>query len=157
MFYAMFALIILSFNLVKVDYDLEDFAKLYFLEGEWSMPFKEGVLVEKWKKKYNKAMNGETIYFKGDEKLSQDNISLTLRDGRIYYVPKLNNKNNEDPVEFTLSEIDKNKFIFENKQHTFPQKITYEIKSPDEFLAVIEGETNKGFKQFKYNFKRKLD
>ncbi len=45
MFYAVFALILLSFNLVKMDYDLEDFVKLYPLKGEWTMPFKGGELI----------------------------------------------------------------------------------------------------------------
>lgn len=157
MFYAVFALILLSFNLVKMDYDLEDFIKLYPLEGEWTTPFKGGELIEKWEKKYNKMLEGKTIYLKGDEQLSQESISLFLKDGRIYYTPVIEGKENEEPVPFTLIEINKNKFIFQNKEHDFPQRIVYELRTSNELIATIEGETNKGFKKIVYRYKRKLD
>ncbi|MDQ3194587.1 MAG: DUF6265 family protein [Bacteroidota bacterium] len=156
MFYAVFALILLSFNLVKMDYDLEDFVKLYPLEGEWTMPFKGGELIEKWEKKYNKMLEGETIFLKGDEEQQQESVSLFLRDGRIYYTPVVEG-NEIEPVPFTLINIDKNKFIFQNKEHDFPQRIIYELKSGNELIATIEGETDKGFKKIVYRYKRKMD
>lgn len=155
MLYFVVALIAVSFNLVKMDYNIDDFIKLYFLEGEWVMPYKEGELVEKWEKTYDKVLEGETFYLKDNEKLSHENISLRLKDARIYYTAKVKGQNNGEPVPFTLIEIDKNKFIFQNKEHDFPQRITYEIKSYNEFTAIVEGETDKGEKRIIYNFKKK--
>lgn len=149
------ALIILCFNLVKMDYDLDDFKLLYPLIGEWSAPYKDGEIVEKWEKKYAKMMKGETVYAKDNEEESREDIQLVLEDRRIYYIPKLKGEDDEEPVQFTLIEIDKNKFIFENKDHDFPKRIIYVMKTPDEMDATIEGETSKGFKKIEYKFKRK--
>ncbi|MEP7146580.1 MAG: DUF6265 family protein [bacterium] len=155
MLYAVLALILLSFNLVKMDYDIEDFIKLYPLEGEWTMPFKGGELIERWERKYNKMLEGETIFLKGNEKQPIESISLFLRDGRIYYTPVVNGTQDEEPVQFTLIEIDKKKFIFQNKEHDFPQRIIYELRSVNELVATIEGETNNGFKKIQYKYNRK--
>lgn len=155
MVFLVVALIALSFNLVKMDYNIDDFIKLYFLEGEWVMPYKEGELVEKWNKKSDKILDGETFYFKENQKLSLENITLRLKDARIFYTANVKDNNESEPVPFTLIEIDKNKFIFQNKEHDFPQRIIYEIKSYNEFTATVEGETDNGEKKIVYNFKKK--
>ncbi len=157
MFYAMFALIVLSFNIFKIDYNIEDFEKLYSLVGEWTMPFKNGELVEKWEKQFNKKLTGETFFINGNEKEPQEKIDLVLTDGRIYYSSKVNGQNDGETVPFTLIGIEKNIFIFENKEHDFPQRITYELRSSTEFIASIEGDTNEGFKKIVYKYKKKLD
>ncbi|MEO8664979.1 MAG: DUF6265 family protein [Ignavibacteria bacterium] len=157
MFFALFALILLSFNLVKMDYDLEDFVKLYPLEGEWTMPYKDGELVEKWEKKYNKMLEGETIFLKGDEEQQQESIKLFLKDGRIYYTPIKDGKEEDEPVEFSLISNEKRKFIFQNKEHDFPQRIIYELRSNNELVATIEGETSNGPKKIIYRYKRKTN
>ncbi len=157
MFYAMFALIVLSFNIFKIDHDLEDFEKLYALVGEWIMPYKKGELVEKWQKQYNKKLTGETFYINGNDEELQEKIDLVLSDGRIYYSSKVNGQNDGEGVPFALIKIEKNIFIFENKEHDFPQRITYEVKSPNELVASIEGDTNDGFKKIVYKYRKKLD
>ncbi len=157
MFYAVFALILLSFNLVKMEYDIDDFIKLYPLEGVWTMPYKGGELVEKWEKKYNKMMEGETIFLKGDDEQQQEIISLFLKDGRIYYTPVKDGREADEPIPFTLISDEKNKFIFQNKEHDFPQRIIYELRSNNELVATIEGETSKGPKRIIYRYKRKTD
>lgn len=157
MFYYMLALIIISFNIFKVDYDLEDFSKLYPIIGEWSMPFKEGQLTEKWDKKYDKMLFGETLYSVNDKVISKESIKLALTNGRIYYTPLVYGQNNDEPVPFVLIESEENRFVFENKEHDFPQKIIYELKSKDVLNATVEGETEKGFKKIVYKFKRNSD
>jgi hypothetical protein len=157
MAYFAVALILLCFNFVKVDYDVDDFKLLYPLVGEWTMPFKDGEMIEKWELKYEKMMNGKTLLIKEGEEELQENVNLVLEDRRIYYIPKVKGQNNEEPVAFTLIEIDGNKFIFENKDHDFPQRIIYVLNSSDEFNATIEGETGKGEKKIEYRFKRKKE
>lgn len=152
------ALMILCFNFVKFDYNTDDFKLLYPLIGQWTTPYKDGELIEKWELKYEKMINGKTIFLKGDVEKSQEDINLVLEDRRIYYIPTVSGQNNDEPVKFTLIEIeDENKFIFENKDHDFPQRIIYEFKSPDEINATIEGETKNGLKQIEYKFKRKKE
>lgn len=152
------ALMILCFNLVKFDYFVDDFKLLYPLLGEWATPFKDGEMFEKWEMKYDKMMKGKSVYVNNNEEESLEDITLVLEDRRIYYIPEVKGQNNDEPVKFTLIEIaDENKFIFENKDHDFPQRIIYEFKTPDEINATIEGQTKKGLKQIVYKFKRKKE
>ncbi len=152
------ALMILCFNLFKFDYFVDDFKLLYPLIGEWAAPYKGGELIEKWELKYEKMMNGKTVFLKGDEEKSQEHINLVLEDRRIYYIPTVTGQNNDEPVKFTLIEIvDENKFIFENKDHDFPQRIIYDLKTPGVLVATIEGETKNGMKSINYTYKKKTE
>ncbi len=155
MTYLIFAILFLSLNLVKVDYDIEDFEKLYPLKGEWTTPYKEGELVEKWEKKYPKRLQGESFYIEGNEKHPKENILLDFREGRIYYTPEPEGQDNKKPAVFTLSEIDKNKFVFENNDLEFSRKIIYELKSVNELKIIIGRETDTGFKNIELKFTRK--
>lgn len=152
----MLALIVLCFNFVKVDYDMDDFEKLYSLAGEWSMPYENGELVESWVKQYNKKLKGESYILKDEVKKIQENMGLVLSDGRITFSSVVSGKNNGEPVLFGLVDIDKNKIVFENKEHDFPQRITYDLRSATDLVASIEGQTKKGYRKFEYKYKKKI-
>jgi Domain of unknown function (DUF6265) len=155
MTYIIFGILFLSLNLVKVDYTLEDFERLYPLIGEWTTPHKESELVEKWEKKYPKRLQGKTFYIEGTETRVKENILLDFKEGRIYYTPASEGENNKEPAVFTLIEIDKNKFIFENNDLKFSRRIIYELKSNNELNTITGWETGKGFKKTEHKFKRK--
>lgn len=151
----MLALIVASFHFIKVDFDIKDFAKLYGLEGEWVMPTKDGELVEIWQKSMERLLVCENYSQNSEQKIPNEKINLFFSGGRIYLTPSVKGQNNNEAVTFDLVDIDKNKFIFENKDHDFPQRIVYVIKSADNLYAYVEGDTKKGFKKIEYNFKRR--
>jgi len=47
-----------------------------------------------------------------------------------------------NPVLFTLIETKNNIYVFENKEHDYPQRVVYSLKEDGKMLAWIEGEKN---------------
>lgn len=72
-----------------------------------------------------------------------ETMELRSRRGVSYYVPTVKGQNNNQEVVFKISNNEENKFTAENPEHDFPQRIYYELKSPNELKAQIEG-TQKG-------------
>ncbi len=155
MFYYMLALIVASVHFIKIDFDIEDFARLYMLEGEWTATANDVEVVEKWKKSMDRLLVCENFVVSGSKTIPKEKINLFFSGGRIYLAPIVEGQNKNEAVTFDLVDIDKNKFIFENLEHDFPQRIVYEIKSVNDLHAYIEGDTKGGFKKIDYVFKRK--
>jgi hypothetical protein len=61
---------------------------------------------------------------------------------------------NQSITLFALTEYSETKFIFENKEHDFPQKIIYEFTSDNNLKAAIEGVVEGKMKRREFNFKR---
>lgn len=72
----------------------------------------------------------------------------------IYYVPTTQNQNNRQPVTFTLVQREKNRFVFENKAHDFPQRVIYNIVNHDSIAARIEGVQNGNERSEDYFYRR---
>ncbi len=47
-------------------------------------------------------------------------------------------------VDFTATEVTKDRAVFENPTHDFPKKITYELKAADTLSILVEGSTPGG-------------
>jgi hypothetical protein len=128
-------------------------AKEFFdrLPGKWQL--ENSTTIEKWEKdgEFFKA----TVYKPlGKESLVSERISLTEREGEIFYEATVRGQNKEKPVPFRLMEYSKDKVVFENKTHDFPQKITYQFTSDDVMLATIEGTMNGKTEKIDFKFSR---
>ena len=111
-----------------------------FLIGEWTMITKEGKIVECWQK-HRDNLTGTSYRFnaKGDSILTES-IVLKRTKGDWQFCVTGYEKGNEGRTDFKLISFANNTFIFENKQHDFPQQIVYQNKGKNELLAWIEGE-----------------
>jgi hypothetical protein len=54
----------------------------------------------------------------------------------------VSNQNNQQPVYFKLISKEDGRYIFENKEHDFPQRVIYHLVSNDAVHARIEGVRN---------------
>lgn len=114
--------------------------KLSFMLGSYSHE-KSGVTTsETWIAPGGKVMlglgstvkNGQTIFF--------EYLRVESRDDGIYYIPQ---PKGAPPTLFKASEILDGKVTFENPQHDFPSRISYERLDTKTIKARIEG-TRKG-------------
>ena len=55
-------------------------------------------------------------------------------------------------TKFNLLEMKGTRVVFENPEHDFPQKITYEYRAPDQLNARIEGKDKASGQQTSMNF-----
>jgi hypothetical protein len=69
--------------------------------------------------------------------VSHEFLQIRERDDGIFYIAQ---PNGGTAVLFKLVKINDNEAVFENPQHDFPQRITYQRMIDGSLLAAIEGE-----------------
>lgn len=112
----------------------------YFMLGKWDMKTKTGKIVERWQK-HKDSLTGQSHKFNatGDSILTETIVLKKIK-GDWHFCVTGYEKGNEGRTDFKLAAAANNTFTFENKQHDFPQQITYQNKGKTQLLAWIEGE-----------------
>jgi hypothetical protein len=113
---------------------IEQFA---WMLGTWKREAGDKILYESWAEPVGNTMLGEGYHIaKGDTVITEE-LRIQKIGNFWTYIPIVMNN---PPVLFTLIESDKSRWVFENKEHDFPQRIVYSQKNDGSLLAWIEGE-----------------
>jgi len=109
-----------------------------WLEGNWKMEKKNGLLVERWEQASDTGFNGNSYFVHaGGEKLLEK-IQLIYTNGQYYYIPSVVDQNNGNAVRFAITRIIPGSFVAENPQHDFPRRITYQSITKDSIHSWID-------------------
>ncbi len=125
---------------------------LEWLLGQWEGDQGTGVYHEEWGKVSEKEFRGKAYLIKNSEITNQEKLKLYTDDTWVYFVADVSH--NPDPVSFKMTGMENSKVVFENPQHNFPQKITYEKIGSDSLLAVIEAEIDGILKRIEFSLKK---
>ena len=117
----------------------DNFVSLHALEGTWKMNTKRGPLFERWKVVGAKELLGTSFKINNSDTLVLENIQLVKKGNDIFYIPSVQDQNHRKPIPFRLISAESNRFVFENPDHDFPQRIIYTLVSRDSITARIEG------------------
>ena len=71
-----------------------------------------------------------------------ERIALQINGNDLFYIPTVDNQNNQQSVSFKLISDNNRSYVFENMEHDFPQRIIYSHPQPDSLHARIEGDVN---------------
>lgn len=104
--------------------------------GEWQLEDKP--VIEKWIEK-DGNYSAKVIVTSGADKLVTEEIRIIENENGIFYEAHVADQNQGGAILFKLISLEEHKIIFENKQHDFPQRITYELTEKDKLIAIIEG------------------
>ncbi|BAV07342.1 hypothetical protein SAMN05421788_10236 [Filimonas lacunae] len=107
--------------------------------GVWQQKAGKRTQIEEWKQADDSTFTGRSYFLKGKDTVLLEQTTLEYRHQQLFYVPVVQGQNNEQPVRFTLTDIQIGKLVFENKEHDFPQKITYQRITQDSAVAEIAG------------------
>lgn len=113
--------------------------KAYFFIGEWENKEKDGLLIERWQKLNDSVFVGESYFVSNNDTLNSEKIRLEQRGKELYFIPIVKGQNNNQPVEFKLTESSPTHVVFENPKHDFPTTISYALITKDSLLAKISG------------------
>jgi hypothetical protein len=108
---------------------------LSWLSGCWEGRDGDSLLEEHWSKPEGQSMLGFGRTIKNNKTASYEFLQIREEMGGLVYLPQVQGA---PPVQFRLSSYDKDKFVFENPTHDFPQRIIYERQNLM-LLAAIEG------------------
>lgn len=114
-------------------------AKMDWLLGSWGHTSKEGTLAENWVKTNDSVYKGESFFIIEKDTVFAEYVDLAEANGRLTYTVSVKGQNNEKPVAFTMTSGDDKTTAFENPEHDFPNKITYNKVNNDSLVATISG------------------
>ncbi len=141
-------------NLVQAQYILKDFIPLRQLEGTWQIEYEDYTLYEVWSVVGQDHLEAESYQVKDGDTIPQETIELRFYENQIVYSPRVFNQNEGQAIPYTLVAIKRGAYAFENKEHDFPTKITYELRDQNDLLVIIEGLYRGGQRRIPFNFKR---
>jgi hypothetical protein len=112
---------------------------LSWLSGCWQGRQGTAIIEEMWSKPAGTTMLGLGRTVKDNRTVSFEFMQFREENGNLFFLPQ---PQGGAQVRFPLKEFTPAKFTFENLNHDYPQRVSYERKS-NLLLASIEG-TEKG-------------
>lgn len=113
-----------------------------WLIGTWENKTAKGSTYETWTKSAQGELLGKSYMLNVADTVVFETIRLVAENGKLLYIPTVKNQNNALPVRFFSVKITPSTLVFENVNHDFPQKITYNKITPDSLVAEISGLKN---------------
>lgn len=129
--------------------------KTRWLLGTWRRESEGSITEESWRKLSDRTYEGQSVRISkaNGDTVFTESLLLTEMEGSLFYVAKV--AENPHPVSFMMTALEGNRIVFENAKHDFPQKIVYELKDADSFIAIVSGPSNGEQRSIEFPFKRK--
>ena len=118
-----------------------DLSGLHWLKGHWKGQPGKATYSERWQLTSRGTLEGDAamVNHAGKQVLTEV-LRIEKIGSHIVYIAVVNQNH---PVLFTLIETTvedhKPTWVFENKEHDFPQRIIYTREAPDSLLTRVEG------------------
>jgi Domain of unknown function (DUF6265) len=138
----LFACISLMINCAWTPKPTSKITKAKWLVGTWENKTSRGSIFESWSKTNNMELAGKSYTIKQNDTIFFENIRLIEDKEGLFYIPVVKKQNDGLPVKFVATNISKEKLVFENAQHDFPQIISYTKINKDSLVAEISGIKN---------------
>ncbi|MDQ1351293.1 MAG: hypothetical protein QG657_1595 [Acidobacteriota bacterium] len=134
--------------------DLKDFN---WLVGQWQGQVNEATYYESWIQSRQDTLEGSASMVDRSGKTTfSEKLRLEKIGSHIVYIASVNN---QPPVLFTLigvtRELNRPRWVFENREHDFPQRIIYTREASDSLTAAVEGLQNGKEEKEEFHLKRK--
>ena len=118
--------------------------------GKWKMDVENVQVYEEWKLINNNELIGTSYNLENGIKIINENLWIKKFADQWAYIALPSNQN---MTLFSLIEHSPKKLVFENKEHDFPQRISYEFHKDGKMTAVIEGDVGGGIKRKEISYK----
>lgn len=124
----------------------------HWLVGTWKSTTNQGISYEIWKKENDTLLSGHGYVISNADTVFSEKLKLVQRNADLFYIPEVSDQNNSKPIFFKFMEFDKGEYNFVNKDHDFPQRITYKNPQPDFLCVRIDGTQNGKLRKVDFNF-----
>lgn len=132
---------------INKNLSINDFSLLL---GKWETDFGKFKYYEEWKTG-NEKFFGEGYRIKNGERSGNEQFILINIHGYISYIATVGK---QQPILFALVEVSNNKYVFENKEHDFPQRLIYNFINENSIKVFVEGEMDGKLEKDEYNLTR---
>lgn len=125
----------------------KDIGTFRIFEGSWQV--ENTNTFERWENQ-GSFYSGHVLKIENTDTVLLEYLRIFEENAAIYYEATVPSQNNGKPVRFKLTQQTSIEFQFENKEHDFPQKITYSFQNKNKLKAIISG----GNKQASINYQK---
>ena len=122
-----------------------------WLTGNWKGPADKGDFYESWTRYDESTLTGEGYLIIENDTVFREVLRIQNICGHWVYIASINKG---VPVLFALAASDDSKWVFENKEHDFPQRVVYSLKTDGSLLAWIEGEMKGKMRKEEYSMEK---
>ena len=126
-------------------------ADLAWIAGCWEGGGGDTQFQEQWMRPKGRSMLGMSRTVRNDTTLSYEFLRIHQETDGIYYtsIPS-----GQVEASFKLVKFEARKVEFENRDHDFPQKITYELDKKGKFKATISGHNQGAYRQVEFPLRK---
>ena len=148
-----------SFAFSQIDNPKRTFRDLRALDGVWFMPTDRGDRLELWSVENDSTILGKAVRIKAEDgdTITLETMRLTRRDTHIVYSVIVRGQNQNQPIDFDLTEAYVDEFLFENPAHDDPKKIRYVLLGNREMQVYTEGKKGNRTVTREYVFEREFN
>jgi len=142
--------IVLAIALVSITnlYAQDDSISMLF-PGLWKMEIENAEIYEEWHLINENELIGTSYSLENGIKIISENLWIKKFADQWAYIAMPGNQN---ITLFALIEHSPKKLLFENKEHDFPQRISYEFHKGGKMTAVVEGNVGLEIKRKEFSF-----
>ena len=125
--------------------------KISALTGIWKS---EGNLIfyERWDLQPDSSLKGMGFSINGSDTLVSENLRIAYLNDTLHYFATVYRQNKGLEIPFKLVSSEKNRWVFENTKHDYPNRIIYQLDSDSTLFARTEN--IRGNKPVEFHFKR---
>ena len=109
-------------------------ADMAWLADVWKVESGTSSIEERWSPPNGGAMLGLSRTIRGKKMTAFEYLRIVERDGGLVYVAQPGGRS---PTEYVLTELNKQRAVFVNPRHDFPQRIVYELSKEGVLTASI--------------------
>jgi hypothetical protein len=123
---------------------------LAWMAGDWQADRGQATVDEHWTRPAGGTMLGTSRTVAGRRTVEFEFLRIEQRADGIFYVAQPGGR---PPTDFRLVRLEKQRVVFENLQHDFPQRIIYERRADGSLLARIEGDVGGKLKAVEFLYR----
>jgi hypothetical protein len=126
---------------------------LQVFEGTWQNEL-DTLQYESWIVLNDSITKGIAYNMSHSIKTIQEMMTIQIGSSASFFATIVKNKNNNLPITFTCINKTDSSFLFENKEHDFPQNVAYIFHNSHHITATIWGNTEKGKRSITFKMKK---
>lgn len=126
-----------------------------WLLGSWSNQLKNGELLEIWSRENDSCFSAVVYHIKEKDTAEVERITIIETNSDLFYIPEVKAQNEGKKIRFKRINDAERMLQFENKEHDFPQRISYSQLSKDSIIAEISGLRNGNFESRSFPMRKK--
>ena len=135
--------------------NFERIEQLQWLLGTWVNEYTPEFSQESWTKKNDSTFSAFSFTRVRKDTVFAETLLLQQKEGDLLLIVTDVDKKNKSSVTFKMVPSKKGQFVFENKNHDFPQRIVYTNPVKDSLHAWIEGKVDGANEKLHFHFSKK--